>query len=301
MIQSKLHSLLLYSFSYFYICNMRSILEYDDFRKYILDFYLEKKETQNLSWRAFAEKARIKSPTFLKLVCDGKSGLAEDTAMRVSEAMDLTSYEQDFFLLLVRFNQAKRDDMRNLVFADMMEIAKVHRVNVLGAGLYDYFANWVNAVIRELAPAIKNPSPEKIALASFPKITAESTRDSLSFLIKNGFLKKRGNRYRQTSKSLSTGRISIVAPSVRSFHRQMGELALNTLDKVPVTERNFSTLTLGLTEKSYQKILKELTHFRRKIIAIATNEDEVERVYELNLQLFPLTRKLNKRETRDAE
>ena len=81
----------------------------------------------------------------------------------------------------------------------------------------------------------------------------------------------------------------------------MGELALNTLDKVPVTERNFSTLTLGLTEKSYQKILKELVYFRRKIIALATNEDEVERVYELNLQLFPLTRKLNKRETRDAE
>ncbi len=273
---------------------MRSILEYDDFRKYILDFYHEKKETQNLSWRAFAEKASIKSPIFLKLVCDGKSGLAEDTAMRIAEAMDLTSYELDFFLLLAKFNQAKRDDIRNLVFADMMEIAKVHKVNVLGAGLYDYFANWVNAVIRELAPAIKNPSPEKIALASFPEITAESARDSLSFLIKNGFLKKRGNRYRQTSKSLSTGRISIVAPSVRSFHRQMGELALNTLDKVPVAERNFSTITLGITEKTYQKILKELAYFRRKIIALATNEDETERVYELNLQLFPLTKKLSK-------
>ena len=99
---------------------MRSILEYDDFRKYILDFYHEKKETQNLSWRAFAEKARIKSPIFLKLVCDGKSGLAEDTAMRIAEAMDLTSYELDFFLLLAKFNQAKRDDIRNLFFADMM-------------------------------------------------------------------------------------------------------------------------------------------------------------------------------------
>lgn len=273
---------------------MRSILEYDDFRKYILDFYHEKKETQNLSWRAFAEKARIKSPIFLKLVCDGKSGLAEDTAMRIAEAMDLTSYELDFFLLLTKFNQAKRDDIRNLVFADMMEIAKVHKVNVLGAGLYDYFANWVNAVLRELAPAVKNSSLEKIATACLPEISAESARESLQFLIKNGFLKKRGNTYRQTSKSLSTGRISIVAPSVRSFHRQMGELALNTLDKVPVTERNFSTLTLGITEKTYQKILKELACFRRKIIALATNEDEVERVYELNLQLFPLTKKLSK-------
>ena len=273
---------------------MRSVLDYDDFRKYILDFYHEKKETQNLSWRAFAEKARIKSPIFLKLVCDGKSGLAEDTAMRIAEAMDLTSYELDFFLLLTKFNQVKRDDIRNLVFADMMEIAKVHKVNVLGAGLYDYFANWVNAVLRELAPAVKNSSLEKIATACLPEISAESARESLQFLIKNGFLKKRGNTYRQTSKSLSTGRISIVAPSVRSFHRQMGELALNTLDKVPVTERNFSTLTLGITEKTYQKILKELACFRRKIIALATNEDEVERVYELNLQLFPLTKKLSK-------
>lgn len=74
----------------------------------------------------------------------------------------------------------------------------------------------------------------------------------------------------------------------------MGELALNTLDKVPVAERNFSTITLGITEKTYQKILKELAYFRRKIIALATNEDETERVYELNLQLFPLTKKLSK-------
>ena len=76
----------------------------------------------------------------------------------------------------------------------------------------------------------------------------------------------------------------------------MGELALNTLDKVPVTERNFSTITIGLTEKSYQKIVKELAHFRRRVIAIATNDDDVKRVYELNLQLFPLSKKIDERD-----
>ena len=276
---------------------MRSILEYDNYRKYILDFYQEKKETQKLSWRTFAERANISSPVFLKLVCDGKSGLAEDTAMRVAKAMDLAGHEYDFFLLLVKFNQAKNDDTRNIVFDGMMEIARTHRVNVLGAGLYDYFADWKNSAIRELAPALKHASPEKIAKNCLPEISKENATEVLDFLVKNGFLKKRGTtHFRQTQKSLATGRISIVAPSVRSFHRQMCELALNTLDKVPVTERNFSTITIGLTEKSYQKIVKELAHFRRRVIAIATNDDDVKRVYELNLQLFPLSKKIDERD-----
>lgn len=279
---------------------MRSILEYDDYRKYILDFYHEKKETLKLSWRSFAEKSKISSPVFLKLVCDGKSGLAEDTAMRVAEAMDLSGFEYDFFLLLVKFNQAKRDDTRNLIFEDMMEIAKTHRAAILGSGLYDYFSNWTNATLRELAPAMKGASPAEIAQKCLPEISTEKAQESLDFLVKNGFLKKRGNfRYRQSQKSVATGRISIAAPAVRSFHRQMGELALNTLDSVPVAERNFSTITLGLTDKTYKKILRELANFRRKVIALATNEDDVERVYEMNLQLFPLTRKIDKRKKHD--
>lgn len=276
---------------------MRPIIEYNNYRRYIQDFYLEKKKMVGFSWRDFAHSAKFSSPVFLKLVCDGKSGLSDDAANRVASAMDLAGFEFDYFTALVRFNQAKNDNLRDEAFAELKEIAKAHKVNILGSDLYTYFSNWKYATLRELAPAMQGAKPNHLAKQCIPEISPDEVVKALQFLTSAKLLRRTTSihNYRQTEKSVATGPLDIATPAVRSFHRQMGELALNTLDKVPVTERNFSTLTLGLTEKSYQKILKELAHFRRKIVAIATNEDEVERVYELNLQLFPLTKKIDER------
>ena len=56
-------------------------------------------------------------------------------------------------------------------------------------------------------------------------------------------------------------------------------------------------MTLGITRNAYDKIVAELDACRRKIIEIATAEDETDEVYRLNLQFFPMTNKqsLNKK------
>ena len=53
-----------------------------------------------------------------------------------------------------------------------------------------------------------------------------------------------------------------------------------------------SGITMGLTRRAYERIKKELADFRRRIVAIASEEDETEQVYRLNLQLFPLSERL---------
>ena len=63
---------------------------------------------------------------------------------------------------------------------------------------------------------------------------------------------------------------------------------------LPLAERVMSGVVLGLTEESYEQIKKELLEFRRRIIAIATESDKTQRVYRLNLQLFPISERLDK-------
>ena len=75
----------------------------------------------------------------------------------------------------------------------------------------------------------------------------------------------------------------------------MGELAVKALD-LPLAERAMSGVVLGLTEESYEQIKKELLEFRRRIIAIATESNKTQRVYRLNLQLFPISERLDKRD-----
>ena len=79
------------------------------------------------------------------------------------------------------------------------------------------------------------------------------------------------------------------------MHRQMSELATPALD-LPKEERNFSGVTMGVSRESYARIVDVLNECRKKIIAIAGEENNVEQVYRVNLQLFPLTRNLRENE-----
>ena len=80
--------------------------------------------------------------------------------------------------------------------------------------------------------------------------------------------------------------------AARDLQRQMGEFAIQSLD-LPISERVMSGYTLGLTRRAYERIKKETEDYYRRVVAIATEEDETEQVYRLNVQLFPLSERLN--------
>ena len=52
---------------------MKPITEYQDYRLYMQDYYDEKKRLSAFSWRDFSHAAGFSSPTYLKLVCEGKT------------------------------------------------------------------------------------------------------------------------------------------------------------------------------------------------------------------------------------
>lgn len=269
---------------------MKSILEYLDYRKFMQDFYAEKKRTAAFSWRDFAARAGYSSPVFLKLVCDGKNGLSRKVVCRVGEAMNLAGYELDYFKNLVEFNQAKRDANRKAAYENMRAIAKEHKVGAIDDAHYSYFSSWVYPTIRELAPTMGCAESAEMAKRCVPKVSAAEVENAVRFLMDNGMLKVDANgKYEMTEKSIATGPIPVASLAIRNFHRQMSTLALDTLDTIPTSERNFSTLTLGISKNSYEQILKELEEFRRKVVAITTNDNESDRVYQMNFQLFPLT------------
>ena len=83
--------------------------------------------------------------------------------------------------------------------------------------------------------------------------------------------------------------------AARDLQRQMGEFAIQSLD-LPISERVMSGYTLGLTRRAYERIKKETEDYYRRVVAIATEEDDTERVYRLNVQLFPMSERLNKKE-----
>ena len=170
--------------------SMKPIIEYQNYRQYIADYYVFKKRTSTFSWREFAKLADFSNPVYLIQVCDGKYSLSDVAVERVGGVMNLAGFELTYFKTLVVFNHAKTDDAKKKAFEDLQSIARVHKIKVLGGDAFTYFESWKNPVIRELAPVMPGAKPLEIARACRPEITAAEVSETLHFLVKTGLLQK---------------------------------------------------------------------------------------------------------------
>jgi uncharacterized protein (TIGR02147 family) len=272
---------------------MKSVIEYKDYREYVLDYYRERKRTSAFTWREFARLAGFASGSYLKLVCDGKTRLREEGAKKTALAMGLLGFEYDYFILMVRYESAKTDREKKKCFEEIQALSAANHVKILGSDLYTFYETWKHSVVRELAVAMPGAKPNEIAKVCRLPISAADVSSSLKFLVNSGFLTMDiKGAYHQTNRSLTTGRLKAVSVAVHSLLRQMGEFALEAFDKLPISERHFSGIFMGMTAASYEKVVEELTECRKRIVSIVSADKDVEKVCRLNMQLFPLTENL---------
>ncbi len=268
---------------------MKEIVEYHSYRKYMKDFYAYKKHSSAFSWREFSRICGFSSSNYMKVVCDGKSRLSKIGVERVIKAMGLEGFQVDYFRTMVNFEEAKTEDQKKAAFEKMVRIARENRVRVIDADAFHYFESWVNPVMRELAPLMPGAKPLELARMCYPVVSAADVRYSLDFLQTSGLLKKEGDSYRQTEKMV-TGSAEAIPMAIRSLHRQMAKLATESIDDRKPSERHITGITLGISPRTYNRIVQEMETFREKLLAIVAEENDYSQIYHLNLQLFPLTK-----------
>jgi len=272
---------------------MKPIVEYQDYHLLIKDYYEERKRTSYFSWREFAKVAGFSSPTYLKLVSDGKSNLSRVTMDRMVNAMGLTDYEVDYFKAMVNYGNAKEGKRKDAYLKEMRKIALEYKVRVVDKEAVEYFDGWKNPVIRELAPMMPGSTPGQIAKMCCNEISAAEVAASLEFLTRAGFLKKDSDgAYRQTEKNV-TASTEGMAYAVHAMQCKMINLAGESIDRFGPHERNVSGVTFAVNRECYERISNEVDAFRKKIIAIVSDAEEADQIYRLNVQLFPMTWKLN--------
>ena len=272
--------------------NMKPIVEYQDYHAFLSDYYEERKRTSAFSWREFAKIAGFVSPSYLKDVCCGKTNLSKVTMGRVAAAVGLAGYEVTYFEAMVQFGNAKTDDAKKKFLEQMHSIALDHKVRIIDKDAFEYYDSWKNPVLRELAPLMPGAMPGEIAKMCTQEVSAYEVRKSLAFLERAGFLKQVGeNVYVQAEKSVEGSKEGLPL-ALRSMHREMGYLAVDSLDRFTSSERNITGVTMGINRETYEQIVAELDACRKRITAIAEACTDVTQVYRMNLQIFPLSKEV---------
>ena len=71
----------------------------------------------------------------------------------------------------------------------------------------------------------------------------------------------------------------------------MIERASDSLETVLSEERDVSAITLGVPESRLPELKERVARFHQELLAsIGASTDPCDRVYQLNIQLFPLSR-----------
>ena len=256
------------------------------------DFYECRKKNSAFTWRRFAMLAGFSSSGFLKLVCDGKTRLSKIGVEKVLPAMNLSGTQADYFREMVTFCDSSNPDLRQAAFEKMMQIAQGNKIEFLESKSFAYFSSWVNPALRELAPIMKGATPLEMGHALIPPIPAADARKSLELQESLGVLKKDecGN-YVQTSVGISSSR-EVVSATVVNMQKQYANLASDALRRFSRRERHISGVTMGLDKEAYERLTEELDAFRKKVASIVSNVKKYDCVYRMNLQLFPLSKKV---------
>ena len=278
---------------------MKPIVEYSDFRQYMRDYYEERKRCSVFSWREFSKVAGFTSSSYMKVVCDGKSKLSRVGVERTGAAMGLVGFEMEYFRAMVEYGQAEVEAKKKAAYEKMLSVARTHKVRVMEGELFEFYDSWHNPVVRELAPLMPGATPGAIAKMCCSEVSAADVQKSLNFLTRAGLLKKAGQDAFVLAETSIRGTPDATRLALRGMHRQMSELATPAVD-LPVDKRHFSGVTMGLSNESYRKIENVLDECRRKIIAIAAEDKDVDQVYRLNLQLFPLSKKVKERKNEEV-
>jgi uncharacterized protein (TIGR02147 family) len=181
----------------------------------------------------------------------------------------------------------------------MMKIAQENKIDFLESKSFEYFSSWANPALRELAPIMKGATPLEMGHALVPAISAADARESLELQESLGLLKKDecGN-YHQTSEGVSSTR-EMVSATVVNMQKQYAHLAADALERYTRDYRHISGMTMGLDREAYERLACELDAFRKKVAEIVSNVKSYDRVYRMNLQLFPLSKQVGEKNEKE--
>jgi uncharacterized protein (TIGR02147 family) len=271
---------------------MPNVFEYTDYREYLRDSYaLNKKQDPRFSYRNFSMRLGFSSPNFLMLVVQGKRNISRSTCFKISKLLRHTKREAGYFENMVFFSQVESQEEKSACFGAMMELRRNLKVARIDEAQYQYLSTWYNPVVRELA-CMAGTSADSKALAArlSPRITASQARRALDLLKTLGLIRESKGRHVQADPILSTGpEVNSVAAA--DFHKAMAQLAAESYDRHTRAERTITGCTVAITKEQFQELKRELADMRKRALEKAQAASGPVRVYQLNLHLFPVSRR----------
>ncbi|MBD3317301.1 MAG: TIGR02147 family protein [Chitinivibrionales bacterium] len=271
------------------------IREYLDYRAFLRDLYRAKHACNKaFNYQYVVHLVGLKSPGHITSIFNGSRNIADQLIEPFADAFGLKRGDKTYFKNLVRFAQAHSHEQREKAFQKLIAFHRNSR-KLIDPDIYRYFSHWYNPVVRELVAIMRvsKDDAEKIARYLTPRVAGKSIRRSLSLLEELGLIIMNENGFYERRDTVLTTGDGWRSVTIHRFQIAASDLAKQALENVDKDERDISSITLSCSHERLPELKEKLENLRREFLDTAAADENPDRVFQLNLQLFPLTRRID--------
>lgn len=245
-------------------------------------FHARKERNPRYSLRSFARDLHL-APGTLSLLLKGKRPLTLEKAREMVEYLKLENSEKDAFLKKVEEEQVVR---RTASIAGLKRLQEKYNFQRIQGDQLKLIKNWYHLGILNIVklPQFKN-DPQWMAKSL--GVSESKINGGLTRLKRLGLLEEENGSLKRSDRPLETP-TDIPSRYIRSFHKSVIERSLESLEKDDVMERDMSSIMFCADTKKIEEAKRRIRIFRKELAAFL-EEGEGDRIYSLNIQLFPQT------------
>jgi uncharacterized protein (TIGR02147 family) len=269
---------------------MPSIYKYLNYREYLHDYFVEQKQFQKqLTHRVVLNKMGITSTGFLSNVITGKKNLNEEMSGKLGKIINLAARERRYLNAMVTYTQTKSIEEKKKYLDQLLAMRKTDLTH-MNEDQFSIFSQWYYVYIRDMLCFFDVTNDyQALAARLDPPIKPEEAQAAILALERLGLVKKDNNGcYRPIDRLITTGD-EVHSVQLANFQLTTMDMAKRSLQKHPAEERDISFVSLTLSKERFNQIKSEVQAFRKRLLLMAKDEQKPDRVYQCNIQLFPVT------------
>ncbi|MBT3584810.1 MAG: TIGR02147 family protein [Halobacteriovoraceae bacterium] len=274
-----------------------SIFDFSDFRAYLLAVGMPDGlyAHSNNNLKEWSKRLGYRSPSTLSMVLQGQRLPSYQLIRALTEDLDLSSKEREYFELLVFLEKQKNKNKNpEKTFERLSELRGGQDQIDISLEQFKCLSCWYYTPIRQL---IANPDfiedTEWIAKKLRYKVTAGQIKTALKNLEEVGLLARdKLGRLQTVARGIETPN-GTESAALQQHHAGMLNRAMEALEEIPVNERQFNGLTFSMPEEKEEEakeyLLRFLKEFNQKFSQQGSGE-----IFQLNVQIFPHSKKVYK-------
>jgi len=268
---------------------MPDVLDYLEYREFLKDWFVEsKKDNRFTSYRYLGQKTGV-DPAWLVRVFQKEGHLNEEALPAFIRLCGFDDRRAEYFRILYRFCKTKAKSSLSELYCRLMELREME-ARVLTSPEFMYFGNWACTALRALIGISENTSDlHAVANHLNPPISQNDARNALEVLKQLKLIEKDGHGGWNITQQIVTTGGEVKSSAVRDFHRRTLELAQESLDRHPIAERDISSIVFTVDQADIPEFKQRIEDFRRGLLQFAKKSEHANRVYALNVSMFPLS------------